>query len=113
VLAVLPEPGPLPSWVWAVVALPVLAGCWVGWRGVRAAPRLATWWTKAQIAASACVFASLTMGVLTWLASGGMSPGFLSFVGTGLVLVTVGILVEMLAGALLVTTLLHLVRARL
>lgn len=112
VLGALPEPGPLPTWMWAAIALPLLAGCWVGWRSIAAAPRLASWWAKAQIAGSACLFTSLALGALSLLSSGGMSPGYLSTVGTDALRVTGGALVLLLAGSLTTLSLLHLVRAR-
>lgn len=112
VLGALPEPGPLPAWIWAAVALPLLAGAWIGWRAIAAAPRLASWWAKAQIAGSACLFAALVLGALSLLASGGMSPGHLSTIGTDPLRVLGAALGLLLAGALVTLTLLHLVRAR-
>lgn len=113
VLAALPEPGPLPPALWVGVFIPVLVGCWVGWRGAVAAPRLASWWTKAQIAGSACIGAAVVVLLLTWLASGGMTPGRLAVIGTDPWTVAGLLLAELLAGALTMVTVLHLARRRL
>lgn len=113
VLAALPEPGPLPAGLWLSVAVPVLTGCWLGWRSARSAPRLASWWTRAQIAVSACLGVTLVVVVLSWLAAGGLTPGVLAVVGTLPLVVGGALLAELLAGALLTLTALHLARTRL
>lgn len=112
-LAALPEPGALPSSLWLVVLLPVLTGAWVGIRAGRAAPRLSSWWTKAQIAGSACVGATAVLLVLSWLAQGGMTPGLLGLVGTEPLLVAGLLLAQLLGAALVTMSALHLVRRRL
>lgn len=113
VLAALPEPGVLPPGLWLSALLPVLAGAWVGIQGCRAAPRLASWWAKAQIALSACVAVTAVVLLLSWLALGGMSPGLLSQVGTDPLRVAMLLGLEVLAGALVMLSLLHLFRRRL
>jgi Family of unknown function (DUF6350) len=113
VLAALPEPGALPPALWAVLLVPVLTGAWVGVRAGRAAPRLASWWTRAQIAISACLGAAAVLLALSWLASGGMSPGLLGLVGTEPLLAGGLLLGELLGGALVSVTVLHLVRRRI
>lgn len=113
VLAALPEPGPLPPGLWLAAAVPVLAGAWIGLRSIGAASRLASWWAKAQIALSACVMVTLVVLVLSWLAVGGLTPGLLGQVGTAPLLVAGALLVELLAGALVTVTVLHLTRRRL
>lgn len=111
-LAALPEPGTLPPGLWLAVLLPILSGAWLGYRSVRAAPRLASWWTKAQIALSSCVGVTLVVLLLSWLALGGMTPGLLGQVGTA-PLVVAGLLgLELLAGSLITLTVLHLLRSR-
>lgn len=113
VLAALPEPGALPPGLWLAALLPVLAGAWLGFQSSRAAPRLASWWAKAQIALSACVGVTVVVLLLSWLALGGMSPGLLAVVGTDPLQVAVRLGVELLAGALVTLTVLHLFRRRL
>lgn len=113
VLAALPEPGALPPALWAVLLVPVLTGAWVGFRAGRAAPRLASWWTRAQIAVSACLGAAAVLLALSWLASGGMTPGLLGLVGTEPLLAGGLLLAELLGGALVSVTVLHLVRRRI
>lgn len=113
VLAALPEPGPLPPWLWAAGVGPLLAGVWLGWRAVRLAPRLASWWAKAQIAGSACLLVALAALALSALATGGLTPGLLGRVGTDPLVVAGLLLAELLAGAVATLTLLHLTRRRL
>ena len=36
-LAALPEPGPLPHGLWLSVAVPLLAGAWIGYRAIGSA----------------------------------------------------------------------------
>lgn len=111
-LGALPEPGALPSVLWLVVLLPILSGAWLGYRSASAAPRLASWWTKAQIALSSCVTVTLIVLLLSWLALGGMTPGLLGQVGTAPLVVAGALGLELLAGALVTLTLLHLLRSR-
>lgn len=113
VLAALPEPGALPSGLWLSALLPVLAGAWVGAQGCRAAPRLASWWAKAQIALSSCVAMTAVVLLLSWLALGGMTPGLLSQVGADPLRVALLLGLEVLAGALVMLSVLHLFRRRL
>ncbi|MBW8173752.1 hypothetical protein K0651_11905 [Ornithinimicrobium sp. Arc0846-15] len=107
ILAALPEPGPLPGGLWAVVLVPILAGAWLGWRSARLAPRLASWWTKAQVSLSACWWVSAAVLVLTWMASGGMQPGLLRTIGVLPLQTTAALLGELAAGAAIMVTLMH------
>ncbi len=113
VLAALPEPGPLPSGLWLAVVVPVLAGAWIGYRAIGSASRLSSWWAKAQIAGSGALGVSLVMLVLSWLAVGGLTPGLLGQVGTAPLYVAGALLAELLVGALVTVTALHLRRRRL
>ncbi len=113
VLAALPEPGPLPQSMWLVSLVPVLAGAWLGWRGARSAARLASWWTKAQVALAAALMVTVVVLVLSWLASGGLAPGLLSTVGVEPLRVASALLAELLVGALATVSVLHLARRRL
>ncbi|MCE0486393.1 cell division protein PerM [Ornithinimicrobium sediminis] len=113
VLATLPEPGPMPAAMWAFGAVPVLAGVWLGFRGARSAPRLASWWTKAQVALAASAWVAVAVLVLSWLSSGGLTPGLLGTVGVDPVGVTAALLGQLLVGAVVAVTVLHLARRRL
>jgi hypothetical protein len=113
VLAALPEPGALPELVWLVSAVPVLAGAWLGWRGAGSAARLASWWSKAQVALAAALMITAVVLVLSWLASGGLTPGLLGTVGVQPLRVAGALLGELLLGATVMVTVLHLARRRL
>lgn len=113
VLAALPEPGPFPPGMWLVVLVPVGAGVWLGWRGVRSAARLSSWWSKAQVALASCGMVAGVVLVLAWLASGGLSPGLLAVVGVDPVQVAAVLLGELLLGSGVMVTALHLTRRRL
>lgn len=112
VLAGLPEAGPMPPGMWLAATIPVLIGTWVGWRAVGATPRLASWWTKAQIALSSCVGVGLAFLVLSWLATGGLTPGRLGTIGIDPLLSTGLVTAQVAGGALLAVTALHLTRRR-
>ena len=113
VLAALPEPGALPGWITAVAVVPLLVGAWLGVRGARSAPRLASWWTKAQVALAACAWVAFTVLALSWLAAGSMTPGLLRTIGTVPLTVTAALTAELVVGALVVLTAMHLFRRRL
>ncbi len=113
VLGALPEPGLLPAGTWAVVLFPTLVGAWLGVRSARSAPRLASWWTKARVAASACAWVGVAVLLLSWLASGSLTPGLLGTIGTAPLLVTGALLAELLVGAIVVVTGIHITRRRL
>lgn len=113
VLGALPEPGVLPAGTWAIVLFPVLVGAWLGFRSARSAPRLASWWTKARVAASACAWVGVAVLVLSWLARGSLTPGLLGTIGTAPLLVTGALLAELLVGAIVMVTGIHITRRRL
>ncbi len=113
VLAVLPEPGSLPGWFSVVGCVPLLIGGWLGYRSATAAPRLASWWTKAQVALASCAWVSATVLVLSWLAVGSLTPGLLGTIGTAPLLATVLLSAELLIGAAVVVTGLHVRRRTL
>ncbi|QFG69131.1 DUF6350 family protein [Ornithinimicrobium pratense] len=112
VLGALPEPGSLPPGMGAMVLVPVMAGAWIGYRAVEVTSRLSSWWTKAQVALAACAVVGLATLVLGWLASGGLTPGRLGRIGVEPGLLAGLLTLEVAAGALVVVSLLHLVRAR-
>ncbi|MGB7448865.1 MAG: DUF6350 family protein [Ornithinimicrobium sp.] len=113
VLAALPEPGALPAWAATVAVVPFLVGAWLGVRSARSAPRLASWWTKAQVALAACAWVALAVLTLSWLAAGSLTPGLLDTIGTVPLEVTAALGAELLIGALVVVTGMHLFRRRL
>ncbi|MFX0538237.1 DUF6350 family protein [Ornithinimicrobium sp. Y1847] len=112
VLGALPEPGVLPPGLWAMAMVPLVAGGWLGYRAVGAASRLASWWTKAQIALFGALVVGLSALVLGWLATGGLTPGLLGTIGVQPWLFAGLLTAEVAAGALLVVTLMHLLGAR-
>ena len=111
VLGALPEPGALPPGLWAMALVPLVAGGWIGYRCADSASRLSSWWTKAQITLASCVAVALTVLVLGWLSTGGLTPGLLDTVGVAPWRVAAWLLAELAVGGLLVTGLMHL-RAR-
>lgn len=111
VLGALPEPGALPPGMWAMALVPLVAGGWIGYRCAGSASRLSSWWTKAQITLASCAAVALVVLVLSWLATGGLTPGLLGTVGVAPFVVSGLLLAELAVGALVVMSLLHL-RAR-
>lgn len=111
VLGALPEPGPLPAGMWAMALVPLVAGGWLGYRSAGSASRLASWWTKTRITLASCLAVALAVLVLSWLATGGLTPGLLGTVGVAPLVVSGLLLAELAVGALLVMSLQHL-RAR-
>ena len=112
VLGALPEPGSLPPGMWAMVFVPVVAGAWIGYRAVEVTSRLSSWWVKAQVALASSAVVGLAALVLGWLASGGLTPGRLGRIGVEPGLLAGLLTLEVAAGALVVVSVLHLVRAR-
>ncbi len=113
ILAALPEPGAMPTWAWLVVIFPVGVGAWLGLRSARSAPRLASWWTKARVALSACTWVGFAVLVLSWLATGSLTPGRLGTIGTDPLLATGALMAQLLGGAIVVVTAMHVLRRRL
>ncbi|WP_298890436.1 DUF6350 family protein [uncultured Serinicoccus sp.] len=113
VLGALPEPGAMPPGMWALALVPLVAGGWIGYRAVGSASRLASWWTKAQIMLASCVAVAGVVLVLSWLATGGLTPGLLGTVGVEPWRVSGMLLLELATGGLVVVTALHLSRRRL
>lgn len=112
VLGALPEPGQLPGWLWGAVAVPLLAGVWIGYRAVRSSSRLSTWWAKTKIALVAALMVGVTALVLGWLATGGLTPGLLGTVGVVPWQMAGLLTLEIAAAALLTVTVLHHARVR-
>jgi phosphoribosylglycinamide formyltransferase-1 len=80
-LGALPEPGPLPGWVWAVLVGPVVAGAVAGSLLVRRmAP--APFSTRLGNAAGTAATAGVLVLPLLWLAGGAAGPGRLAVVGS-------------------------------
>lgn len=113
IFAALPEPGSLPSWLSLIGLVPLLVGGWLGYRSATAAPRLASWWTKVQVALASCAWVSVSVLTLSWLAAGSLTPGLLGTIGTAPLIVTALLSVELLVGAAVVVTGLHVRRRTL
>lgn len=109
ILGALPEAGPMPSWAWAGVLLPVIAGVWIGIGATRASSRLATWWSKTKIALCATALVAAGALVLGWAATGGLTPGLLGTIGVDALLFAALLGVEVGAAAVLTVSLVHLV----
>ena len=107
------EAGAMPPGLWALALVPLVAGGWLGYRAVGAASRLASWWTKAQIMLASCVAVSTVVLLLSWLATGGLTPGLLGTVGVEPWRTSGLLLLELAVGGLVVVTALHLSRRRL
>ncbi len=112
VLGALPEPGALPPYLWVAVAVPVLAGGWLGHRAARSASRLSSWWTKTQTALLGTLLVGLGALLLGWLATGGLTPGLLGTVGVEPLLMATLLSLEVGAGAVLVATASHFLGKR-
>ncbi|WP_156875661.1 DUF6350 family protein [Ornithinimicrobium pekingense] len=108
----LPEPGALPPYLWAVMAVPVLAGCWLGHRAAATASRLSSWWTKTQTALLGALLVGVAALLLGWLATGGLTPGLLGTVGVDPLLLAGLLTLEVGAGAVTVATVAHIVGKR-
>lgn len=112
VLGALPEPGTLPPYLWAAVAVPVLAGGWLGHRAARSASRLSSWWTKTQTALLGTLLVGVGALLLGWLATGGLTPGLLGTVGVEPLLMAALLSLEVGSGAVLVATTSHFLGKR-
>ena len=111
VLGALPDPGPLPSWLWLAVLVPIAIGVLVGWRSLRAVSRLSTWQIKAETSATACALCAVALTVAVWLSSGSAGADRLAHVGANPWAVGAALLGELLLGAALTVAGSHL-RAR-
>lgn len=112
VLGALPEPGAMPTGLFGLALVPVLAGCWLGYQAVGSTSRLSNWWTKAKVALFATVVVGLAALLLGWLATGGLTPGLLGTIGVNPWLMAGLLSLEVGGGALLTVSVLHLRGAR-
>jgi hypothetical protein len=99
VLGVLPTPGEVPGWAWAVLALPVLAGMAAGWLIVRR-NRGETVQTLLDALLTA-VLAGVCWAVLGWLSGGPAGPGRLAQFGPSGWRLGLAVTAEVGAGVLL------------
>jgi hypothetical protein len=111
VLGALPDPGPLPSWLWVGVVVPVVIGAVVGWRSLRAVSRLSTWQIKAETSAAACALCAVVLTLAVALSGGSAGAVRLGAVGANPWAVGGALLGELLLGAAVVVGASHL-RAR-
>ena len=111
-LGALPDPGPLPEYLWLGVLVPVAAGALVGWRALREVARLSALRVKAKTAASACVVTALVLTVASALAGGSLGAVRLGWVGAPSLEFGAAVLGELLLGAAAVVGLSHLRTAR-
>lgn len=83
VLAAVPDPGASPTWVLAVLAVPVAAGLLVGWSVTRRFPTTAYRWAVGR-GVGAAVIASLALLVLAAWSGGSVGGGRMREVGPDL-----------------------------
>jgi len=96
----LPDPGPLPTWLWVSAAVPVGVGVLVGRRSVAAVARLSSWQVKARTAGVSCFVAASGMTVLAWASGGSLGVARLDDVGAPALMLGATLLAELLGGAL-------------
>lgn len=84
-LPMIPVLGALPDsvapWAWALVAVPVAVGGWIGWDAVGALTKLSSLRAKCVVAASAAAVATLILWAVWWFATAHVSSGLLDYVG--------------------------------
>lgn len=81
VLAVLPEPGTGPWWLWLALAVPVGTGAYVGWRTARAWSGVATWRQVLGSTAVAVGAIVLMTTAVAGVSGGSVTPGQLTALG--------------------------------
>ncbi|HET8598695.1 MAG TPA: DUF6350 family protein [Segeticoccus sp.] len=106
-LGALPEPGPLPGWLPAVVLLPVGCGAFLAWRVVASMARLSAWQDHLRTTAVACGLAATGLAGLGWLSGGSLGSGHLAHVGPPPLLLWVFLLGELAGGALIFLVVWH------
>ncbi|MGH3423332.1 MAG: cell division protein PerM [Nocardioidaceae bacterium] len=84
-LAALPSPGPLPGWVVALAAAPVLAGIVAGYVTCAGAPG-GGWLADTGLGAAAGAVAGLVTGLLVAVSGGAVGPGRMAEVGPDVLL---------------------------
>ncbi len=99
VFAAVPEPGPLPSWLWLGSLVPVLVGAVVGWRATRTLPRLSAIGLKLRTALVAALLCAAAMGVLAVLANGGLGASMLQDIGAPMPSFALVLAVQLALGA--------------
>ena len=101
VLGALPSGGPLPGWVVAVLALPVLVGGATSFLVTRPMARLASWRAKLTTSAAAVTVSALAITLLAVLGSGSVGVERMRHVGPSPFLLGAALLAELLLGAVL------------
>ncbi len=105
ILGALPDPGPKPGYLLAVLLVPVLAGAVAAEKLLRAdeaADRAGgPWWGAVQDVVALGLFSGGSAGVLAWLSGGPAGPGRLGDVGPNPLLVAMAVAAEVAVGAAL------------
>ncbi|WP_229051776.1 DUF6350 family protein [Aeromicrobium sp. Leaf350] len=83
VLAALPAPGDLPTWVILLGLVPIAAAALAGWRLVRGGhlDLALDFWRGVGVAAGAGAAGSVALALLTWTSAGAAGPGRMTEVG--------------------------------
>jgi hypothetical protein len=97
VLGALPNPGEVPSWAWAVLALPVLGGVLAGWLIMRR--DVESVGSALQDAGMTALMAGTGWAVLGWLSGGPAGPGRLATFGPTVWQLGSAVVVEVALGA--------------
>lgn len=104
-LGALPDPGPLPAWVIAFVAVPVLVGFVVGVRcSRRAGGADLSWAHRARAIACGIVLTGLFSSIVLACCTGSLGAARLSHIGPHVVLAGLALTGELLVGGLLAWT---------
>jgi hypothetical protein len=110
VLGALPNPGPVPAAVGALLCIPVLAGAVAGVLVVRSTRGLAWWWSVLDGLGTAAVAGVVFTG-LAWLSGGPAGPGRLARTGPVAWQAGAAFAIEVAAGALLAVVLVRVLPA--
>ena len=106
-LAVLPEPGPLPGALWLLVMVPVVAGAVAGHVTTRSLEPMSPWRRRAAAALTAALTAAVVLTALAALSSGSLGSGRLASVGIPLGWFALTVTLELTLGAVLAAALHH------
>ncbi|MDE9367122.1 DUF6350 family protein [Luteipulveratus sp. YIM 133132] len=111
VLGALPEAGAAPWWAPLAPLAPVAVGAFVGWYTLRGLAALASWRSKVQTAVVAATLAGVGVVAVAYAGSMGVAGSRLDYVGPSVLALPL-LIGELVVGALVSTTTLHLWRTR-